>query len=95
MPAIARLGDLDTGHGCWPPRPAIAGSANVFVNGRPVVRNGDAFDVHTCPENGSHSGVVSGGSSKVLVNGRPIGRIGDAVSCGSVIAQGSSDVFAG
>lgn len=96
MPAVARLGDTDTGHGCWPPRPSAAGSPNVFVNGRAVVRQDDAWQPHTCPSiPETHGGSLSGGSSKVFVNGKPIGRIGDSISCGSVVAEGSGNVFAG
>lgn len=96
MAAVTRLGDIDTGHGGWPPRPSVAGSPNTFVNGLPVVRQGDAFDLHTDPSiPETHGGVLSGGSGSVFVNGIPIGRIGDAVSCGSVVAVGSGNVFAG
>ncbi len=99
MPAVARLGDTCTGHECFPPRSSTEGSPNVFCNGLPVHRVGDGWAVHTCthPEvpHGSHGGVLASGSSKVFVNGQPIGRIGDAVSCGSSVATGSSNVFAG
>jgi uncharacterized Zn-binding protein involved in type VI secretion len=33
MPAVSRLGDNCTGHGCWPPRPSTGASPNVRVNG--------------------------------------------------------------
>jgi len=46
MPAVVRLGDICTGHGCWPPRQNIEASPNVFVNGRGVHRLGDAWAVH-------------------------------------------------
>ena len=46
MPAVVRLGDICTGHGCWPPRQNIEASQNVFVNGRGVHRLGDAWAVH-------------------------------------------------
>nr|WP_083100694.1 PAAR domain-containing protein [Pseudophaeobacter leonis] len=35
------------------------------------------------------------GSNTVYVNGKQIGRIGDPVDCGSAVAVGSGDVFAG
>lgn len=46
---VARLADLCTGHGCYPPRPNIEGSPNVFVNSRPHHRLGDGWSVHCVP----------------------------------------------
>lgn len=37
------------GHGCWPPRPNIQGSENVFVNSRPHHRLDDLWAVHCVP----------------------------------------------
>ena len=42
MPGIVRLGDVCTGHGCWPPRPNVEASPNVFVNSIAVHRLYDA-----------------------------------------------------
>lgn len=96
MPATARLGDTCTGHGCWPPRPSTGGSPNVFINGQPAHRQGDAWAAHTCPSiPETHASTLAGGSSTVFVNGLPLGRIGDAVACGSAVATGSPNVFAG
>lgn len=94
MPAVVRLGDLCSGHGCFPPRPNDQGSPNVFVNGLPAHRLGDHWTAHCCFVV-CHDSTLSGGSSTVFANGRPLGRVGDAVACGSVAAQGSSNVFAG
>jgi uncharacterized Zn-binding protein involved in type VI secretion len=38
---------------------------------------------------------LASGSSTVYVNGKQIGRVGDPVACGSSVATGSSNVFAG
>ena len=100
MPAVAPKGCICTGHDCFPPRKSIEGSSNVFVNGIPVHRQGDAWESHTCMcdevPHGSHGSVLGGGSGKVFVNGKPIGRIGDNVACGGNIVAGcSSNVFAG
>lgn len=95
MPAVSRLGDFDTGHGCFPPRPNNSASGNVFTNGIATHRQDDGWHPHCCPNNGCHGSVTSSGSSSVFVNGRPIARIGDPVACGSTIAQGSGNVFAG
>ena len=96
MPSVARLGDVCTGHGCWPPRPNVQGSPNVLTNGIPTHRQGDAWASHTCPAiPETHAGSLAGGSSTVMCNGSPIGRVGDPVSCGGVDASGSGNVIAG
>lgn len=94
MPAVTRLGDNCTGHGCWPSRPSVSASPNVFVNGIPVHRQGDAWATHCCGP-ACHAGVLAAGSSTVYVNGKQCGRIGDPVNCGSNVAEGSPNVFAG
>lgn len=94
MSAMAYKGCKDTGHGCFPPRASTEGSSTVFVNGIPIHCVGDKWAVHTCGDN-AHDGELSSGSSSVYIEGDATGRIGDNVSCGSVVAEGSSDVFAG
>lgn len=93
MPGVVRLGDLSTGHGCFPPQPAIEASPNVFADGLPVVTLGCGWAVHCCKT--CHSGVSVEGSSTVFANGKPKVRLGDAISCGSHAAQGSGTVLAG
>lgn len=97
MPAVVRVGDMSTGHQhCYPPTPAAAGSSDVYVNGIPAVRFGDAWTVHgACKDHAPHNGNSSSGSSSVFVNGKPLCRIGDAISCGDTMAAGSPNVFAG
>ena len=97
MPSVARLGDMCTGHGTWPPRNCTSGSPNVFVNGIAVHRQGDSWSPHTqiVKPYETHASTLASGSSTVFVNGKQMGRIGDPVACGSVVAQGSSNVFAG
>lgn len=97
MLAVTRFGDMCTGHSpCYPPRQNVQGSEDVFVNGLPVHRVGDAWAPHgrppLCPP---HSSVLAAGSPTVYANGRNIGRIGDPVACGSSVATGSPDTFAG
>ena len=53
------------------------------------------FVHNCCPGPVCHSGNLASGSSTVYVNGLQCGRIGDPVDCGSVVAQGSGNVFAG
>jgi uncharacterized Zn-binding protein involved in type VI secretion len=105
MPEVARQGDICTGHSCFPPRQNTTWSGNVYVNGRAAHRQNDGWSSHSCP-NTSHSSRLARGSSTVFVNdGAPIGgdeivtggvgRIGDPVKCGSAVATGSGNVFAG
>ena len=93
MPAVTRINDICTGHGCFPSRSNVQGSGNVFVNKLAVHRTGDKWDAHCCST--CHDSVTASGSGTVYVNGKQIARIGDPVACGSTIAQGSGNVFAG
>ena len=99
MPPAARLGDICTGHECFPPRANVEGSPNVFVNSKAWHRQGDAWDVHCCTHpnlpHGCHKSILASGSSTVYVNGRQAGRIGDPVVCGGFDVTGSPNVFAG
>lgn len=95
MPAVTRLGDACTGHGCYPSRQSVEGSSNVFVNGIACHRQTDAWIPHGCGVCTPHGGNTSAGSGTVYVNSVQIARIGDPVSCGSSIAEGSGNVFAG
>jgi uncharacterized Zn-binding protein involved in type VI secretion len=92
MPAVVRLGDLCTGHGCYPARPNIEASDTVFVNGLGAHRVDDAWAIHCCGD--CHDGLQETGSSTVYVNHKPVARIGDKITCGSYNATGSPNVFA-
>jgi uncharacterized Zn-binding protein involved in type VI secretion len=96
MPSVTRVGDLDVVHCSVPAR--ARGSGNVFVNGKPVSRQGDINTVHLLPGGKgcpAHASAISTGSSTVKVNGAGIGRVGDSISGCTSVAQGSSNVFAG
>lgn len=93
MRMVARVGDIHGGHQCFSPTPAIQGSSNVIVNGRPCLTVGSQFMPHGCPN--PHPVVAATGSSLVYVNGRPITRVGDKTVCRATIIVGSSNVFAG
>lgn len=97
MPGVVRLGDMSAGHPhCYPPRPSIAASGNVRINGRGAHCVGDAWAVHgACPDHVAHGGSAASGSASVFVNGRPLCRIGDKISCGDIMAEGSGDVISG
>lgn len=98
MPQLVRVGDLCTGHECWPPRPSISGSRTVFSDGLAMHRKGDQWATH-CRVCGKrrpcHSGVLASASSNVFADGRQVGRVGDLISCGSRCARGSSRTFSG
>ena len=94
MPAVARLSDKCSGHDCFPPRKNDSASSDVFVNNKGVHRVGDHWIPHKCKKK-MHDSTLAAGSSTVFVNGKAVGRIGDDVACGSVIAQGSPNVFSG
>tara|TARA_R110002020_G_scaffold304284_5_gene520025 strand:- start:1156 stop:1458 length:303 start_codon:yes stop_codon:yes gene_type:complete len=97
MPA-ALMSSMSSGHDCFPPQNAIGpGSMNVFINGQPVLRIGDGFNVHCCPDKGCHPGFLAKGSMNVFANGMPVSRVGDTIACGpgNVVITGSLNVFVG
>ncbi len=65
MPAVTKFGSECSGHACWPPRPNIQGSPNVFVNGIAAHRQSDAWSTHCCGKS-CHDGVLAAGSSTGL-----------------------------
>jgi uncharacterized Zn-binding protein involved in type VI secretion len=96
MPPVTRLGDQCTGHGSFPPRPSSGSSPNVFANGIPVHRQSDGWSGHgSSSPSPPHGSTLAAGSSTVFANSLQLGRIGDPVACGSAVAQGSGNVFAG
>ena len=71
----------------------IEGSPNVYLNGLPVARLGDAV-VHDCPHCGT--GYISTASATVSANGIKIARLGDTVTYPGgfgVITTASDNVF--
>lgn len=93
MPAVCRLGDGGSGHDVFAPRVNDTASSDVFINGKGAHRKGDHWVPHSYGS--THDGVLSSGSSTVFVNGKALGRIGDSISCGSVVVEGSGNVFSG
>ena len=69
----------------------------MFVNGRPLMRKGDAYVPHPCVMGHAppHGRALSEGSASVFVNGQPAGRRGDAIDCGGNAESGSDDVSIG
>ena len=105
MPPQARLGDKSKvqpdAHGCpaCPHTcigPAINGSPNVKVNGRPAIRVGDPGLHAACC--GPNTFTTQTGSGTVFINGIAAHRKGDVVKhCGGVgsMQEGSDDVMTG
>lgn len=93
MPAATRLGDICSGHGCFPSRPNSSASSNVFINGLGAHRVTDTWQPHSCIT--THDSYLAAGSSSVFINGLAASRIGDPVECGSTVLSGSPDVFIG
>ncbi len=92
----ARKGDIGSDHEkCFPSSPAIEGSGDVFINGLPAVRQGDAYAAHGCVVCASHERYAAQGSASVNINGRPAVRVGDAIDCGGAALTGSPNVFIG
>lgn len=93
MSNVARLSDICTGHFWHMSRSNISASENVFVNGLGAHRQSDGWAIHgfLLP----HASILASGSSTVFVNGLQLGRVGDPIVCGSIVATGSDNVFAG
>lgn len=94
MPFAARIGDMGSGHGCFPPHMIITGNPKVIIQGMPAATITDMLLPHACGPL-VHPGNIAAGSSKVLISNKPAARIGDMVSCGSIIMTGSSKVNIG
>lgn len=105
MPGQGRLGDKANvpadAHGCPAcPHPAvgpaISGSPNVMVNGRPALRVGDTGIHAACC--GTNMWTAAKGSATVLINGKSAHRMADMNQhCGGVgqLIEGSADVIVG
>jgi uncharacterized Zn-binding protein involved in type VI secretion len=91
----ARVGDMHSGHGCFPPTNAVVGSPNVKINGRQAMMVGGMYQTHCCPKKGCHPPIQSSGSGTVRINGRPASRLGDMTGCGAATISGSSNVLIG
>jgi uncharacterized Zn-binding protein involved in type VI secretion len=96
MPAVARQGDAGAVHCSG--YTISTGSPDVFIDGRPVARDGDSSTVHQKPSGNKcvpHVSKIIATSSTVFVNNRPIAVVGDRLSECTQIIQGSPSVFIG
>lgn len=94
MSSVARLSDVCTGHEDFPPRSNTSASQTVFINGLGAHRSSDSWAQH-CNSSSCHESLLQAGSGTVFVEGLQLGRVGDQIACGSTIATGSDNVFAG
>ncbi|MCO4761609.1 MAG: PAAR domain-containing protein [Myxococcales bacterium] len=104
-PPQSRLGDKSMvpadAHGCPAcPHPcigpAVAGSPDVMVNGRPALRVGDPGVHAACC--GPNTWKAKAGSGTVFINDKKAHRLGDSDKhCGGTgqMVEGSGDVFTG
>ncbi len=105
MPGQGRLGDKaqcpSDGHGCVACThpvvgPAVGGSPDVLVNGKPALRVGDPGVHSACC--GPNKWNAKMGSGTVLINGKKAHRLQDMTQhCGGVgkLIEGSGDVITG
>jgi uncharacterized Zn-binding protein involved in type VI secretion len=98
MPAISRIGDMSTGHGCFPPTPLIKTPVKkTFFNGilPSVVNEKCQHATHCCGPtcHAEETRAPSSGASKTFIEGNPAARIGDEIACGDAISEGSPNSF--
>lgn len=96
MAAAARQGDSGAPH--CSAYTIATGSDNVFIDGKPVARNGDSSTIHQKPGGKScvpHTATIIASSTSVFVNGKPIAQVGDRLNGCTQIVQGSQSVFIG
>lgn len=104
MPGGARIGDkaraVDA-HGCKAcvhtvTGPAVQGSTDVTINGKPAVRKGDGGIHSTCC--GLNRWAAGSGSKTVTIDGKPAFRQNDpTIHCGGIgkLIQSSGNVIIG
>ena len=86
-----RVNDMTTGHGCFPPQKLSEGSPNVYVNSRPVIRQGDVAQAHMCGMiESAHIGIVKEYYRKcsVFINDRIPARLLDKLEKGYLVETG-------
>lgn len=98
MPAVIRIGDASTGHGCFPPTALVMTPvAKTFFNGilAGVVSGSCQHATHCCgiPCHTGSARSPSSGASKTFIEGNAAARIGDNISCGDACGEGSPNSF--
>lgn len=93
MRKAVKLGDIGTEHDGFPPTKVIAGSPDVFFDGKPAARVGDPLEPHDKPKNPKHSRAIATGSSTVFINGKPAALTGGRINCGGMtIGSGTVNI---
>lgn len=88
-----KVGDIGTEHDGFHPTKVIAGSSDVFIDGKPAARVGDPLEPHDKPNHSKHARAIESGSSTVFINGKPAALTGGAISCGGVtIGSGTVNI---
>jgi len=98
MPAVIRLNDMSTGHGCFAPTPLIQTPVTkTFFNGilAGVVDPQCQHAPHTCGvvTHADEERAPSMGSTKTFIETFAAARIGDDITCGDTCAEGSANSF--
>jgi uncharacterized Zn-binding protein involved in type VI secretion len=98
MPAIARLDDVSTGHGPFPPtKMFVTPVTKTYFNGKLAgVKDAQCkFIVHNSGPvvHPAETRYPSQGASKTYIEGKLAVRIGDMLADGDAISQGSPNTF--
>lgn len=98
MPAVSRVDDTSTGHGCFPPTAMQSSPVQkTFINGKKpgVVSSSCKFLEHKCGRT-THPDTLrtpTQGSKKTKIEGFYVARIADPLECGDIISEGSPNTF--
>jgi uncharacterized Zn-binding protein involved in type VI secretion len=91
-PTIALPGEIGTERHGLHPSPVIAASPDVFLDGKPVARQGDPLAPHVKPNNPPHPRSISEGVGSALCSlrrcGKPIAMA--CTGCGGVVIGSGS-----
>lgn len=84
-----------TGHEQFPPTIINASQSKVFVEGIPVLVEGDSIIPHTrtVKPYDTHGGTTVASTPKVFVTGKKAIQMADRISCGDTVAMASPKVY--
>jgi len=99
MPAASRMGDISTGHNCFPPTAIITTPVTkTYLNGLLAAVVDAELLKHKCGRSfhfSTRNRKISSGSSNIFIEGKAAARIGDEIECGDNLGQGSSNIIFG
>lgn len=99
MGAVAKLGDLSRGHGCFPPTPMVTTpiTKTYFNNILAGVADPSCqFAAHRCGRTTHQQQErypLPLPNNKTFIEGYPIAIVGSLINCGDIIDQGSSNSY--